>query len=92
MADMDRILEVEHRDKLGEVVGVGIQIIAVPGLPRAAMTSAVVGDATVAIRGQEEHLVLKGVCRQQPAMAEDYGLSRAPVLVVDLCAVLSTRV
>jgi hypothetical protein len=32
MADMDRILQVEFFDKVGEIVGVGIEIVAVPSL------------------------------------------------------------
>ena len=52
------------------------------------MAAAVVGDAPVAVRRQEEHLRLPGVGGQRPAVAEDDGLSAAPVLVVDLRAVL----
>ena len=48
------------------------------------MAAAVVGDAAVAVRGQEEHLVFEGVRAQRPAVAEDHGLPGAPVLVIDL--------
>jgi hypothetical protein len=61
VADMDCFFQVEFFDKVGEIIGVGIQIIAMPGLLRPAMTSAVVSDATVAALGQKEHLVLEGV-------------------------------
>src|SRR5262249_9927851 len=39
--------------------------------------------------GQKEHLVFPGVRAQRPAVAENHGLSAAPVLVIDLRAVLS---
>ena len=48
------------------------------------MTSAVMGDATVAALGQKEHLVFKGIRRQRPSVTEDYGLSGSPILVVNL--------
>jgi len=41
------------------------------------------------VRGEEEHLRLPGIRRERPAMAEGDDRARAPVLVVDLRAVLS---
>ena len=78
VADMDRVLQVERLDELGKVVGIGVEVVAVPRLARPAMPATVMGDAAVAARGQKEHLVLKGVRAQRPSMAEDHGLSRAP--------------
>src|SRR2546422_11474492 len=51
------------------------------------MAAAVMGDAAISTRGQKQHLVFPCVRAERPAMAEDYGLSRAPVLVVDLRAI-----
>ena len=84
VADVDRVLQVERFDERREVVGVGVHVVAVPGLARAAVAAAVMGDAAVAAGGQEEHLVLQGVRAERPAVAEDDGLSAAPVLVVEL--------
>jgi hypothetical protein len=56
---MDRLLQVERFDKDREVVHIGVQIIAVPGLTRPAMATAVMGDAPEALRRQKEHLILK---------------------------------
>ena len=81
---MDRVLQVERFDERREVVGVGVHVVAVPGLARSAMAAAVMGDAAVSAGGQKEHLVFQGVRAQRPAMAEDHGLSAAPVLVVEL--------
>src|ERR1035437_8109990 len=51
------------------------------------MAAAVMGDAAVSAGAQKHHLVFPGVRAQRPAMAEDHGLSAAPVLVIDLRAV-----
>ena len=81
VADQDGVVQVERLDQLREVVGVGVHVVAVPRLAGAAVAAAVVGDAAVAVGGQEEHLVVPGVGVERPAVAEDDGLSRAPVLV-----------
>jgi len=85
---MDRILEVERLDELGKVVGVGIKVVAVPWLTRSAMPAAIMGDAAIAARGEEEHLVLESVRAERPAMAEHDGLPRAPVVEIDFSPVL----
>jgi hypothetical protein len=51
------------------------------------MAAAVMGDAAVSVVTEEEHLVFPGVRAQRPAKAEDDGLPRPPVLVIDLRAV-----
>jgi hypothetical protein len=48
------------------------------------VTTAIVCYAAIAIRGQEKHLILKGIGRKRPTVTEDYRLSRAPVFIVDL--------
>jgi hypothetical protein len=48
----------------------------------------VVDDRAVAVGGKEEHLILPGIGVEWPTVAEDYRLSCAPILVVDLCTVL----
>ena len=53
VADVDGVLQVELFDELGEIVGIGVQVVAVPGLAGAAVTAAVVGDATVAARARK---------------------------------------
>jgi len=51
------VLQVEVLHELGQVVGVGIEVIAVPRLARAAVAAPVVRDAAKAARGEIEHLV-----------------------------------
>jgi hypothetical protein len=45
----NRILDIELVHELGEVVGVGIEIVALPRLVGAAVASAVVRDHTIAL-------------------------------------------
>jgi hypothetical protein len=85
--DVHGLLQVQGLDERGEVVGVGVHVVAVPGLARAAVAAAVVRDHPEAVLAQEEHLGVPRVRGQRPAVAEDNGLPRAPVLVVDLRAV-----
>src|ERR1019366_7063205 len=54
------------------------------------MAAAVMGDAAVSADAQKHHLVFPGVRAQRPPVTEDHGLSRAPVLVVDLRAVFGS--
>src|SRR5260370_9800059 len=88
MADMHGVLQVQCFGESGEIIGIGIEIIAVPWLARAAVAAPVMRDAAIAARGQEKHLVLECVGAQRPAMAEDDGLTLAPILVIDLCTVV----
>ena len=81
---MNRVFQIERFDQLREIIGVGVHVVAVPRLARSAMAATVMGDAAIAARGQIKHLVLKGVRAQRPAVAEDHGLSAAPVFVIDI--------
>jgi hypothetical protein len=87
MADMDRVVQIELLDELRKIVRIGIEIVAVPRLARAAVAAAVMGNAPVPARGEEEHLVFERVAGQGPAVAEHDRLPLSPVTVVDLRAV-----
>src|SRR4029453_11992791 len=80
---------IERFDERREIVGVSVHVVAVPGLARATVAAPVVGDAAISVGSQEEHLIFPGIGRERPAMAEDNGLTLAPVLVIDLRAVFS---
>ncbi len=71
VAHVNGVLQIERLDQRRKVVGVGVHVVAVPRLARPAMAATVMGDATVAARGQEEHLVLECVRGERPAVAED---------------------
>src|SRR5260221_5305702 len=65
-----------------------IHVMAAAGLGRAAVTAPVMGDHAKALAQEEEHLRVPIVRRKRPAMAKHDRLTRAPILVEDLCAVL----
>ena len=54
------------------------------------MAATVMGDAAITVGRQEEHLRLPTVRTQRPPVTEYDWLTRAPVLVIDLCAVFGS--
>ncbi len=89
VTDHDRVFQIELIHEAREVVRVRVHFIAVPGLTRTAVTAAIVGDGAKPARRKVDELLVPGVGVQRPAVAEDDGLTRAPVLVEDVGAVLS---
>ena len=87
VTDEDRVVQVECLDELGEVIGVGVQVVAVPRLAGAPAATAVMRDGPVAVRGHQEQLVIPRVGGERPAVAEHDRPAAAPVLVEDLGAV-----
>src|SRR5437660_5984323 len=83
MADQHRVVQIERVEERRQVVSVVVQVIAVPGLAGSPTAATVMRDGAIAPGGQEERLVVPGVGSERPAMAEDDGLARAPVLVED---------
>src|SRR5207253_8850132 len=79
----DAVAQVERLAQLGEVVGVVVEVVAVPWLARASVPAAVVRDRAEPVRGDVEQLIVPRVSAERPAVAEDDGLPGAPVLVVD---------
>src|SRR5882672_4292048 len=70
-----------------QVVCIMIHVMTVAGLAGPAVAAAVMGDDSIAVIQEEQHLRVPVIGRQRPAMAEHDGLPGAPVLVVDLSAV-----
>ena len=87
MADQGDAPQIERFDKLRQVVGVSVHFVAVPGLARTSVATTIMGNAAIAVGSQENHLAFPGIGIERPAVAEDNGLSRAPVLIVNFCAV-----
>src|SRR5882757_3009393 len=88
MPNMNGVLEIELLDEFCEIVGVRVHVVAVPRLARTSVAAAVMSNASKATGGEIEHLVFERIGAERPAVAEDHRLPGAPVLVVDLCAVL----
>ena len=89
VADQGGAFQVERFEEFGQVVGVGVHLVAVPGLARTAVAATIMGNAAIAVGRQEDHLAFPSIGVERPAVAEDDGFPRAPVLVVDFCAVFS---
>ncbi|MNL43528.1 hypothetical protein D3C87_1660450 [compost metagenome] len=88
-AGKEDVLQIQRIDQVGEIVGIVIHVVAVPGLGRAAVAAAVMGDDAKAVVGEVEGLRLPAVRRQRPAVAEhdDRAILAPPVLVIDLDAI-----
>jgi hypothetical protein len=87
MADMDDVGQSKVGDELGEVVGIGVHVVAGPWLAGTPVATAVMGDRPEPSQTQVEHLVLERVGAQWPAVAEHHRLSTPPVLEVEVRAV-----
>jgi hypothetical protein len=87
VADEHHVVEVQVLQQLCQVVGVGVEVVAVPRPGRATAAPAIVRDGTVAVVGHEFQLVVPGVGVQRRAVAEDDWTAAPPVLVEDLRAV-----
>src|SRR4051812_12450157 len=84
MADVNRILQVEMiRDGL-QIVGIMVHVLAVARLSRAAMSAPISRNDAVTFPEEKKHLRVPIIGRQRPTMAENDGLSFAPVLVIDV--------
>src|SRR5713226_3007766 len=71
-----------------EVVGVVIHVVAATDLARAAVAAPIMRDDAEAVTLEEKHLRIPVIGRKGPAMAEDDGLSRTPILEENLDTVL----
>jgi hypothetical protein len=92
VANVYRVVQIQRFDKLRQVVGIGVHVVARPWLAGSAVAATVMGHAAVAAGGQKEHLVLKRIRAQRPTMTEDHRLPTTPVLIiyVDIAGVFLT--
>lgn len=88
VADQRGALDIQRVEHGGQVIGVGVHVVALGRLVRAAMATAVVGDHAEALLHQEQHLGVPGVGVERPAVREHHRTARTPVLVEDARAVL----
>src|SRR5262249_50513958 len=88
MADVDGVRQVERLDQRREVVGIRIEVVAVPRLARPTVATAIVRDAAKAVRREVKHLILERLRAERPAVTEDDRLPAPPVVVVELRPIL----
>src|ERR1700690_1682534 len=86
--DHDGILEVKTLEQRGEIIRIRIHIIAVPRLGGAPVTAPVMRNHAIAELAKVKHLTVPIIRAEGPAVREHNGLSLAPVLVINLRAIL----
>jgi hypothetical protein len=72
VADQHDVAQVELCDQFGQVVGVLVHVVAIPGLVGSSVATAVVRDHPVALLTQEQHLAIPGVGAERPAVAKQH--------------------
>src|SRR5229473_590717 len=85
---MDCVLYIQLFSQRREIVGVSIHFIAVPRLVGAPMPPSVMRDHAIAPLAEEEHLPVPVVRGKRPTMGENDRLTRSPILVINLRAIL----
>src|SRR5262249_51464910 len=88
VADVDGVRQVERLDQRSEIVGIRVEVVAVPRLARTTVPAAMVRNAAEAVRRKVVHLILERLRAERPAVAEDHRLPASPVVVVDLRPIL----
>src|SRR5271163_4550343 len=81
VADMDGVFQAEMRRQRRQVIGIMVHIVAVAGLGRATVATAVMGDNAIAMTEEEQHLRVPVIGRQWPAVAEHDRLGRVAGMV-----------
>src|SRR4030095_1136865 len=84
MADVNRVPQVEMVGDGLQIVGIMVHVVAAAGLSGAAMPAPIMCDDPITFGKEEQHLRVPVVGRQGPAVAEDDGLTFAPVLIIDV--------
>ncbi len=78
------VRQIKMRGQGCKVVGIMIHIMAVARLGRTTVISSVMRDDAIPVFEEEQHLRVSVISRQRPAMAEDDGLSFAPIFIIDV--------
>src|ERR1700691_954090 len=87
VAHMDCVLQVQLLSEGRQVVGVGVHLVAVPGLRGTPVPAPVMSDYAVAKLAKVQHLSVPVIRAERPSVAEHYGLALTPVLVINRRAV-----
>ena len=91
MTNKDDVAQVERLDHGGQVVGITVHRVAVPGLTRTTVPTTIVGDQPETVRRHEQELRVPHVRVERPAVAEHHRATRPPVLVEDRRTVVRRR-
>src|SRR5580704_250187 len=83
MPDQYRAAKIERVDEGVQIVRPGVNIVAGSGLIGIAVTPPVMGDGTVTLGVEKQHLCFPRRASQWPAVGENDRRSGAPVTIVD---------
>src|ERR1700727_2212996 len=87
MAHQSGISEIEFFDQCGEVVGIGIHVVAAGRLARPPVAAPVMGNSSISILRKKLQLAVPRVGAQGPTVRKGYDRAHAPLFVVDLGSV-----
>lgn len=85
---MNCVLEVKFFCERCEIVGIGIHVIAIPGLSGTAVTAPVMRDDSIAPLSEKHHLCVPVVRSEGPSVTEHDWLTFSPIFVVNLRTVV----
>ena len=88
MADVNGILQIEMCRDRRQVVGIVIHVMSAAGLAGASVAASVMCDNAIPVIQEKHHLRVPVVRRKRPTVREYDWLTAAPVLVVNLGAVI----
>src|SRR5450755_2377053 len=83
MPNQDCAVKIKRVDEFIQIVSPGVDIVAGSRLIGIAVTSPVMGDSTVTLAIEEQHLRFPRRAGQRPAVRENDRRSGAPVTIVD---------
>src|SRR6266446_3811266 len=78
------VLQIKMRGQGCKVFGIMIHVMAVARMGGPAVTSSIMGDDAITVFEEEEHLRVPVIGRQRPTVAENDGLSFAPISIIDV--------
>src|SRR5437764_14706769 len=84
MADVNRIFQVEMIGHGFQIVCIVIHVVPAAGLSRATMSAPISRNDAETFAEEKKHLRVPIIRRERPAVAEDDGLSFAPVFIIDV--------
>src|SRR6266545_686275 len=87
VADQRDLAQVELCQQRREVIGQRVELIAAPGIIRAAVAAPVVCDAAQTLLRQRRHLVLPHVAANRPAARKHHRPPGAPIAIVKARAI-----
>src|SRR5579862_7370225 len=89
MSDVECAFQVERVGQRNDIGGISVHLMTRRRLCRPSVSTSIVRDDPIALREEEQHLIVPVIGAQRPAMVEDNRLcpTRAPILIEDSRAI-----